>query len=245
TADGRISQLQLFNAQLTGEAADGANSEINQFHQVNAKLTGEATDGTTSEFHPFRQFNAQLTGEAADGTTSQFHQFNAQPISEAADGTTSEFHQFRQFNAQPTGEAADGTTSQFHQFDPQSSTTPSARSSPDPMAEQQAQEARHQFELAPIDVACLDFCIELLNQRIQVEDYECALVCALAVLGRGEGGWRDAESYPPILSKIIRISRFMVVHKAMRLDRTAGEMMQLLQNQRMTGYGDVDDTMDD
>ncbi|EDN04933.1 predicted protein [Histoplasma mississippiense (nom. inval.)] len=40
-----------------------------------------------------------------------------------------------------------------------------------------------------------------------VEDYECALVDALAVLGRGEYGWRDAESYPPILSRIIKVAR--------------------------------------
>ncbi|EDN06546.1 predicted protein [Histoplasma mississippiense (nom. inval.)] len=51
------------------------------------------------------------------------------------------------------------------------------------------------------------FCIELLDQRVQVEDYECALVDALAVLGRGEYGWRDAESYPPILSRIIKVAR--------------------------------------
>lgn len=91
----------------------------------------------------------------------------------------------------------------------------------------------------------MDFCIELLNQRIQVEDYECALVCALAVLGRGEGGWRDAESYPPILSKIVKISRFMVVHKAMRLDPKAGEMMQLLRDHRMAGDWVVESPMDD
>jgi hypothetical protein len=54
------------------------------------------------------------------------------------------------------------------------------------------------FYLAPIDSACLNFCIELLNHRIKVEDYESALICATAVLGRGEAGWRTAESYPPI-----------------------------------------------
>src|SRR5699024_7449514 len=52
-------------------------------------------------------------------------------------------------------------------------------------------------------------------------------------------------SYPPILSKIIKISRFMVVHKAMRLDPTAGEMMQLLQNHRMAGDWVVESLMDD
>ncbi|EDN04237.1 predicted protein [Histoplasma mississippiense (nom. inval.)] len=86
-----------------------------------------------------------------------------------------------------------------------------------------------------MQMACLDFCIELLNQRVQVEDYECALVDALAVLGRGEYGWRDAESYPPILSRIIKVARFMVVHKAVRLDANASDMLARNQASQMVG----------
>ncbi|KAJ5863524.1 uncharacterized protein N7529_005440 [Penicillium soppii] len=48
------------------------------------------------------------------------------------------------------------------------------------------------FQLTPLDSACLDFCIELLNHRTKVEDYESALICASAVLGRGEVGWGTA-----------------------------------------------------
>jgi hypothetical protein len=91
----------------------------------------------------------------------------------------------------------------------------------------------------------LDFCIELLNQRIQVEDYECALICALAVLGRGESGWRDTDSYPPILSKVVKIGRFMVVHKAMRLDPKACDMMRLLRDHQMAGDWMAESPMDD
>ncbi|EDN06580.1 predicted protein [Histoplasma mississippiense (nom. inval.)] len=91
------------------------------------------------------------------------------------------------------------------------------------------------FKLTKIQMACLDFCIELLNQRVQVEDYECALVDALAVLGRGEYGWRDAESYPPILSRIIKVARFMVVHKAVRLDANASDMLARNQASQMVG----------
>lgn len=36
--------------------------------------------------------------------------------------------------------------------------------------------------LQPVEARCIDFVIELLNQRIQSSEYECALVCALAVL---------------------------------------------------------------
>jgi hypothetical protein len=66
-------------------------------------------------------------------------------------------------------------------------------------ADRDTPDNRAQFELSTVDTACLDFCMELLNQRTRVEDYECALICALAVQGRGEAGWRDADSYPPIL----------------------------------------------
>lgn len=104
---------------------------------------------------------------------------------------------------------------------------------------------RAQFKLAAIDAACLDFCIELLNQRTRVEDYECALICALAVQGRGEAGWRDADSYPPILSRIMKIARFMIVHKAMRLDPQAGEMMKILREHRMAGTWEGESAMDD
>ena len=72
--------------------------------------------------------------------------------------------------------------------------------------------------LTPIQRACLDFCIELLNQRVVHREYDCALVCAMAILGvRDQGGWRTPEDYPPILSKVIKLARFMVVRKAMEL----------------------------
>jgi hypothetical protein len=98
--------------------------------------------------------------------------------------------------------------------------------------------------LTLIQVACLDFCMELLNQRIQVEEYECALICALAVLGRGENRWRDPESYPPILSKVIKITRFMVVHKAMRLDPNASQMMVLMRERQMDGDWETESPME-
>jgi hypothetical protein len=100
------------------------------------------------------------------------------------------------------------------------------------------------FQLAPIDSACLNFCIELLNHRIKVEDYESALICATAVLGRGEAGWRTAESYPPILSKLIKIARFMVVHKALKLDSTAEAMLYQLAEHQMAGDWDTESPLD-
>ncbi|KAJ5860055.1 uncharacterized protein N7529_007365 [Penicillium soppii] len=100
------------------------------------------------------------------------------------------------------------------------------------------------FQLTPLDSACLDFCIELLNHRTKVEDYESALICASAVLGRGEAGWGTAQSYPPILSKVIKIARFMVVHKALKLDPTAEKMIHQLATHQMAGEWDTESPLD-
>jgi hypothetical protein len=79
-----------------------------------------------------------------------------------------------------------------------------------------------------------------LNHRTKVEDYESALICAMAVLGQGEAGWRTAESYPPILSKVIKIARFMVVHKALKLDPMAEQMLYQLNEHQMAGEWEVE-----
>jgi hypothetical protein len=42
-------------------------------------------------------------------------------------------------------------------------------------------------------------------------------VCALAVLGVKEDGWKGAEQYPPILLAIIKVARFMVVQQALEV----------------------------
>lgn len=68
-----------------------------------------------------------------------------------------------------------------------------------------------------MQAACLDFCIQLLNQRTTRKEYDSALVCALAVLGVKEGGWKGPEQYPPILSAVIKVARFMVVQKALQI----------------------------
>ena len=39
------------------------------------------------------------------------------------------------------------------------------------------------LELDVVPMACLDFCMELLNQCSKVNEYDCALVCAMAVMG--------------------------------------------------------------
>ncbi|EDN07518.1 predicted protein [Histoplasma mississippiense (nom. inval.)] len=115
--------------------------------------------------------------------------------------------------------------------------------SPDPMDEQMTEEEEEEeekgqrdtqseeedkFKSTKIQMACLDFCIELLDQRVQVEDYECALVDALAVLGRGEYGWRDAESYPTggggmDVHSIQGRSGYEIQHIQIKSDNSAGK----------------------
>ncbi|KAJ5609933.1 hypothetical protein N7510_006652 [Penicillium lagena] len=126
------------------------------------------------------------------------------------------------------------------------------RGSPDPMDSQgqdrgqsQGDHTDEEYQMTSIQTACMDFCIELLNQRIGAEEYECALVCALAVLGQGRDRWRDAESYPPILSKMIKISRFMVLHKSLRLDPRAEAIIQYMRDRRELSVWSVESPMDD
>jgi hypothetical protein len=71
--------------------------------------------------------------------------------------------------------------------------------------------------LSRIQKACLRFCIALLDQRITRREYDSPLVCALAVLGVKEEGWKGAEQYPPILSAMIKVARFMVVQQGLEL----------------------------
>jgi hypothetical protein len=82
---------------------------------------------------------------------------------------------------------------------------------------EEASEEEDCIGMTPVKVACLNFCIALLNQEIQYNEYESALVCALAVLGVNERGWREADSYPPILSNVIKCARFMVIQKAVNI----------------------------
>ncbi|CBF82248.1 predicted protein [Aspergillus nidulans FGSC A4] len=103
----------------------------------------------------------------------------------------------------------------------------SARWSPDPMAPDLDPRRIEPFVMTPLETTCLEFCIELLNQKIKVHEYESPLVCAMAVLGRGEQGWRDTDSYPPIISRVLKVARFLVVQKALWLDPEHWEIIRM------------------
>jgi hypothetical protein len=57
----------------------------------------------------------------------------------------------------------------------------------------------------------------LLDHRITRREYDSPLVCALAVLGVKEEGWKGLEQYPPILSAVIKTARFIVVQQGLEL----------------------------
>jgi hypothetical protein len=66
-------------------------------------------------------------------------------------------------------------------------------------------------QLSRLQKACLDFYIALLDYYITRREYDSPLICALAVLGVKEDSWKGPEQYPPILSAVIKIGRFIVV----------------------------------
>ena len=79
-----------------------------------------------------------------------------------------------------------------------------------------------QIQLKGLPVACLRFCLALLGRRSRGHDeYELPMLCAMALLGIKPGGWRNAHEYPPIMSQVIKMARFMVIQQAYQ---QAGEM---------------------
>jgi hypothetical protein len=79
--------------------------------------------------------------------------------------------------------------------------------------------------MSELQSACLSFCIELLNQKIHNHEYGMSLICALAALGVSPSGtgFRGADTYPSILSAVIKVAHFMVVQRAEQLARLAAE----------------------
>jgi superfamily II DNA or RNA helicase len=94
--------------------------------------------------------------------------------------------------------------------------------------------------LDSLQLACLNFCIELLNQKVNDNEYDCALVCAAALLGvsPSESGWRDATTYPQILSSIIKIAHFLIVQKAVELSRVEEEESSFSLGQSLEDFDD-------
>lgn len=109
--------------------------------------------------------------------------------------------------------------------------------------EEQPEEAE-QEELTADQRACLQFCMALSDQRNIDHDYDSALVCGLAVLGVKEVGWKGMDQYPPILSKLIKIARFMVVQQAFDEVQPADEFAEFEDDGRDYGSEEEEEEED-
>lgn len=76
------------------------------------------------------------------------------------------------------------------------------------------------------------------------DNYKCGLVVALAVLGFGKLGWLDTESYPQILSKVIKISQFIVLHKSLCLDPDSGRILEEMRSGEFGTHTDLASALD-
>ncbi|KAI9035075.1 uncharacterized protein KD926_004657 [Aspergillus affinis] len=101
-----------------------------------------------------------------------------------------------------------------------------------PEAPIEVEETLQPWIMRPREQAYLEFCVELLNQRHRTHEYKNVLVCARAVLDRSETGWHGADSYPPILSRVIKIARFVVVQKALWLDPMVISIIRMWQKEQ-------------
>jgi superfamily II DNA or RNA helicase len=90
----------------------------------------------------------------------------------------------------------------------------SGESDEDESEDEDEDEDEDKDKMTKLQMACLNFCLELLNQETRNHEFESPLLAALAVLGVSESGWKDASEYTPILSETLKCVRFMIVRKA-------------------------------
>jgi superfamily II DNA helicase RecQ len=75
--------------------------------------------------------------------------------------------------------------------------------------------------LTSLQRAGLGFCIALLNQQARTNEYECALLAPLAILGLTQDGWKGPDQYTSLLSAVIKTARYLVVQRALLHDTTS------------------------
>jgi hypothetical protein len=82
------------------------------------------------------------------------------------------------------------------------------------------------FRLNSLQLACLQFCVELLDQHYRASAFECPLVCALAAQGYDQNGWLPLNSYVDILSKAIRIGQSFAVQHTLLLGSDSEDLFE-------------------
>ena len=62
------------------------------------------------------------------------------------------------------------------------------------------------------DHECLEVVMAFLDHQIADDDYQNAIISALAVLGiREDGGWHDSSDYTPVLSAVVKVARMLAI----------------------------------
>ena len=67
--------------------------------------------------------------------------------------------------------------------------------------------------------SCLYFCLNLLQQRARVSEYESSLICVLIILDLTKKEFKKSKQYTSLLLFVIKISQYLIVRATIRLCR--------------------------
>lgn len=97
--------------------------------------------------------------------------------------------------------------------------------------------------MSPLQLACLQFCIELLDQGYHESPYECALVCVLGALSYNCDGWLKPQLYHSIVCRVHRIAQGLVLHYTLLLGSDAKEILRGI-SARVTSRAVMEDVVE-
>ena len=104
------------------------------------------------------------------------------------------------------------------------------------------EEAESSDDLDTLELLCLDFCFSLLHHQVRTDEYESALIVALAVLGLTDVGFRTPQDYPSMLSGIMKTARFMMIQIIVRPTEFAKEFFHDLGTEDQPEQGAISRT---
>lgn len=77
----------------------------------------------------------------------------------------------------------------------------------------------------------MDFCIDLLHQKIRYNKYRYTIVYITAVIDYSKFGWAIPQSFPFQISSLIKIIQFLILYKLLWLDPNSLEIRYWLAGQ--------------
>lgn len=76
-----------------------------------------------------------------------------------------------------------------------------------------------------LESGILDWCLSLLQQRVDDDEYQSSIISGLAVLGvKGLGGWHSVDAYLPALSGVIKLAKLFIIYQGVTLHDRASCM---------------------